>query len=116
MPREPDGTYSPVESFPGGRHSFNRRGSFERRVAETGSLRSLSRGQSQSRSQSRRESVERGARIAETGSLVPRTRSDSFGLPETIEDADPPPALDGPARVGGGGHGSRGEGGLKTAD
>ncbi|KAI0711416.1 hypothetical protein C8Q76DRAFT_592509, partial [Earliella scabrosa] len=86
--RDPDGTLSPVESLHSGRHSFNRRGSFERRVAETGSLRSLSRGHSHSR----RASVERGARIAETGSLVPRTRSDSFGLPETIEDADPPPA------------------------
>ncbi|TBU31425.1 hypothetical protein BD309DRAFT_956849 [Dichomitus squalens] len=81
-----DGTPSPVESFHSRRNSFNRRGSSERRVAETGRLRrSMSRGQSHSR----RESVERGARIAETGSLVPRNRSASFGLPETIEDADP---------------------------
>lgn len=86
--RDPDGMPSPVESLHSGRNSFNRRGSFERRIAETGSLRSLSRGQSHSR----RESVERGARIAETGSLVPRTSSDSFGLPGTIEDA-PPAAL-----------------------
>ena len=81
-----DGTPSPAESFHSRRNSFNRRGSFERRVAETGSLqRSMSRGQSHSR----RESVERGARIAETGSLVPRNRSDSFGLPEAVEDAEP---------------------------
>ncbi|KAI0747027.1 hypothetical protein C8Q80DRAFT_1104756 [Daedaleopsis nitida] len=107
--REYDGTVSPVDSFHNsGRSSFNRRGSFERRVAESGSLRSLSRGQSQSR----RASVERGARIAETGVLVPRTRSDSFGLPETIEDADSPPMANGPA----GGHGSRGGSGLEKVD
>lgn len=41
----------------------HRRGS-ERRVAETGNLRDLSQ------SRSRRQSVERGARVAETGSLV----------------------------------------------
>ncbi|KAI0674546.1 hypothetical protein C8Q78DRAFT_967530 [Trametes maxima] len=82
--RDPDGTPSPVESFNSRRNSFHRRGSFERRVAESGSLRS--RGPSQSR----RASVERGARIAETGSLVPRPRSGSFSLPETVEDADPP--------------------------
>ncbi|TFK81871.1 hypothetical protein K466DRAFT_440212, partial [Polyporus arcularius HHB13444] len=84
IPRDHDGTPSPAESFHSRRNSFNRRGSFDRRVVETGSLRSLSRGQSQSR----RESVERGARIAETGVLVPRTRSDSFGLPEGDESAD----------------------------
>ncbi len=87
IPRDHDGTPSPAESFHSRRNSFNRRGSFDRRVVETGSLRSLSRGQSQSR----RESVERGARIAETGVLVPRTRSDSFGLPEGDESADSPP-------------------------
>ena len=81
--RDHDGTPSPVESFHSRRDSFNRRGSFERRVAETGSLRSLSRGQSHSR----RESVERGARIAETGSLLPRTR-DHLELPETDEDVE----------------------------
>ncbi|KAI0777185.1 hypothetical protein BD413DRAFT_638649 [Trametes elegans] len=84
--REHDGTPSPVESFNSRRNSFHRRGSFERRIAETGGLRSRSRGQSPSR----RTSTERGARIAETGSLVPRPRSGSFSLPETIEDvADP---------------------------
>ncbi|KAI0698050.1 hypothetical protein C8T65DRAFT_582172 [Cerioporus squamosus] len=87
IPRDHDGTPSPAESLHSRRNSFNRRGSFERRVVETGSLRSMSRGQSQSR----RESVERGARIAETGVLVPRTRSDSFGLPEGDESADSPP-------------------------
>lgn len=87
VPRDHDGTPSPAESFHSRRDSFNRRGSFERRVVETGSLRSMSRGQSRSR----RESVERGARIAETGVLVPRTRSDSFGLPEGDESADSPP-------------------------
>ncbi|CDO70177.1 hypothetical protein BN946_scf184774.g5 [Trametes cinnabarina] len=80
--RDHDGTPSPVESFNSRRNSFNRRGSFERRVAETGSLRSLSH--------SRRASVERGARIAETGVLVPRPRSGSFSLPETVEDVASP--------------------------
>ncbi|KAI1797981.1 hypothetical protein LXA43DRAFT_978158 [Ganoderma leucocontextum] len=90
--RDHDGTPSPVESFHSRRNSFNRRGSFERRVAETGSLQR--RGPSQS--QSRRESVERGGRVAETGTLVPRHRADSFGLPvqEMVEDADPAPASD----------------------
>ncbi|KAI0371295.1 hypothetical protein BV20DRAFT_993518 [Pilatotrama ljubarskyi] len=89
--RDHDGTPSPVESFNSRRNSFHRRGSFERRIAETGSLRSMSTGQSHSR----RASVERGARIAETGVLVPRPRADSFSLlPETIEDDDDPGAPD----------------------
>ncbi|KAI8986676.1 hypothetical protein BD414DRAFT_536596 [Trametes punicea] len=84
--RDHDGTPSPVESINSRRNSFNRRGSFERRVAETGSLRNMS--------QSRRASVERGARIAETGVLVPRPRSGSFSLPETVEDVDSVDALE----------------------
>ncbi|KAH9887212.1 hypothetical protein C8Q73DRAFT_794776 [Cubamyces lactineus] len=87
VPHEHDGTPSPVESFNSRRNSFNRRGSFERRVAETGSLRSIS--------QSRRASVERGGRIAETGVLVPRARSGSVSLPETVEDDSYDPAASG---------------------
>lgn len=64
--------------------SFRRRGSFDRRVAETGNLRSLSRGASQSR----RASVERGARVAETGTLLPRGRARRGSLQETPEDGD----------------------------
>ncbi|KAM5532168.1 hypothetical protein V8D89_014193 [Ganoderma adspersum] len=87
--RDHDGTPSPVESFHSRRNSFNRRGSFERRIAETGTLQR----RPPSQSQSRRESVERGARVAETGTLVPRHRADSFGLPvhDILEDADPDP-------------------------
>ncbi|KAJ7598440.1 hypothetical protein C8J56DRAFT_914086 [Mycena floridula] len=73
--REP--AVSPTE--PSSRRNSNaRRGSFnERRVVETGSLRS-----------SRRESVERGARIAESGSLAngrSRAGSHSQVLPVTTE-------------------------------
>ncbi|KAI0824796.1 hypothetical protein BC628DRAFT_1419567 [Trametes gibbosa] len=85
IPRDHDGTPSPVESLNSRRNSFHRRGSFERRVAETGSLRGMS-------VHSRRASAERGARIAETGVLVPRPRSGSFSLPEAVEDAELSPA------------------------
>lgn len=72
--RDRDGPPSPNDSF-GSRHSpFHRRGSFERRVAESGSLRSLSGSRG-----GRRESVERGARVAETGTLIPRGRAESAG-------------------------------------
>lgn len=59
-----------------------RRGSFERRVPSGGeSYGAGFTGGSLSRpgSRSRRESVERGARIAETGQLVPRSRGNSMG-------------------------------------
>ncbi|KAJ6532783.1 hypothetical protein DFH09DRAFT_828960, partial [Mycena vulgaris] len=62
--REP--SLSPVE--PQSRRNSIRRGGA--RVAEAGNLRSISA--SRSASQSRRASVERGARVAETGQLVPR--------------------------------------------
>lgn len=58
-------------------------------MAESGNLRSISA----SRSQSRRESLERGARVAETGSLA-RSRAGSHSqgpsltLPSTTEDVD----------------------------
>ncbi|EIW55558.1 uncharacterized protein TRAVEDRAFT_151951, partial [Trametes versicolor FP-101664 SS1] len=90
IPRDHDGTPSPVESLNSRRSSFHRRGSFERRVVENGSL----RGRNGSQTHSRRASVERGARIAETGVLVPRPRSGSISLPEAVEDDDPPPAVD----------------------
>ncbi|GBE89077.1 hypothetical protein BKA93DRAFT_917435 [Sparassis latifolia] len=82
--QERDTTPSPVDSFSSRRNSFHRRGSFERRIAETGSLRSASRGQSHSR----RASVERGARVAETGSLIPRGLPEGDSLIETAEDAE----------------------------
>ncbi|KAH9849587.1 hypothetical protein C2E23DRAFT_870514 [Lenzites betulinus] len=87
IPRDHDGTPSPVESLNSRRNSFHRRGSSERRVAETGSLRGMG-------VHSRRASAERGGRIAETGILVPRPRSGSFSLPEAVEDAELSPAVD----------------------
>ncbi|KAJ3768829.1 hypothetical protein FB446DRAFT_249249 [Lentinula raphanica] len=66
-----------------------RRGEY--RVAETGNLRSISA--SRSTNHSRRESLERGARVAETGSLA-RSRAGSHSqgpssaLPSTSEDVD----------------------------
>ncbi|KAI0044318.1 hypothetical protein FA95DRAFT_285370 [Auriscalpium vulgare] len=65
---------SPVDTHTN-RWGVPRRGSFEWR-ASLMSDQSLRRS-SASRSQSRRESVERGARIAETGQLVPRSRTNS---------------------------------------
>lgn len=60
-----------------------RRGSFERRIPSGGETHATGgfTGGSLSRpgSRSRRESVERGARIAETGQLVPRSRGNSMG-------------------------------------
>ncbi|PCH44768.1 hypothetical protein WOLCODRAFT_124067 [Wolfiporia cocos MD-104 SS10] len=64
----------------GSPEAMHRRGSLDRRVAETGSLRSPSRG-------SRHGSVERGARLAETGILLPRGRVGRESLREEIEDA-----------------------------
>ncbi|OCH91282.1 hypothetical protein OBBRIDRAFT_775434 [Obba rivulosa] len=74
------------------RNSLHRHGSVERRVAESGSLRSASRGSAPSQSHSRRASVERGARVAETGQLVPRARTDS--LLEPVEDMELPANTD----------------------
>ncbi|THH12959.1 hypothetical protein EW146_g7212 [Bondarzewia mesenterica] len=74
---------SPVE-FHLGRSSIPRRGSFERRVADSQSLR-----RSVSRGNSRRESVERGARIAETGQLVPRSRTGSIASSGPSEVTSP---------------------------
>ncbi|KAJ4467005.1 hypothetical protein J3R30DRAFT_3309942 [Lentinula aciculospora] len=87
--REP--SLSPVE--PLSRRNSNagltgtRRGDY--RVAESGNLRSISA----SRSQSRRESLERGARVAETGSLArsragSHSQGQSHALPSTSEDVD----------------------------
>jgi len=61
---------SPVHSF-GRPDVVNRRPSFDRRFGDSSST--LTRG----RSGSRKESVERGARVAETGSLI-RSRGGSF--------------------------------------
>jgi hypothetical protein len=60
------------------RRGSNARGSIERRFVEPGSFRT-------GQSQSRRESVERGARIAETGTLIPRSRGDSRSASVTSE-------------------------------
>jgi len=70
-----DHSLSPVEPL-SRRESNARRGSFDRRIAESGSLLNLSR------ADSRRGSVERGARVAETGTLVPRNRA---GLSEAAD-------------------------------
>ncbi|KAF5389774.1 hypothetical protein D9757_006012 [Collybiopsis confluens] len=76
--------------------SGTRRG--EWRVAETGNLRSISA----SRSHSRRGSLERGGRVAETGSLVrSRAGSHSQGLPPML-----PPTTEDVDDDGGGGDGS----------
>ncbi|KAH7872109.1 uncharacterized protein C8R40DRAFT_1173847 [Lentinula edodes] len=87
--REP--SLSPVEPLSRRNSSAGltgaRRGDY--RVAESGNLRSISA----SRSHSRRESLERGARVAETGSLA-RSRAGSHSqgpsltLPSTTEDVD----------------------------
>lgn len=76
---------SPVDSFSLSRRpSTNiRRGNSEVRMAESGNLREMSR------SRSRRESVERGARVAETGSLVrdaSRSRAGRAPAPPIDED------------------------------
>ncbi|KZT00642.1 uncharacterized protein LAESUDRAFT_530964 [Laetiporus sulphureus 93-53] len=73
-----DGPPSPVSPLGSRAHSFHHRRSFDRHVAETGNLRSVSRGHS------RRASVERGARIAETGTLLPRGR---LGRDESLQEA-----------------------------
>jgi hypothetical protein len=70
LPRDP--SMSPVGSTgPSRRNSNARRGNFEHRVVEPGHM--------------RRGSVERGARIAETGTLVPRSRAGSQSLAPTTE-------------------------------
>ncbi|KAG9218000.1 hypothetical protein CCMSSC00406_0010417 [Pleurotus cornucopiae] len=76
-----DPSISPIEPL-SRRNSNARRGSLDRRVVETGSLRTMSR------SGSRRGSVERGARIAETGTLLPRSRASSQSLSTTNEVPD----------------------------
>jgi len=73
-----DPSLSPVE--PLSRRGSHRRGSFDRRVPESGNYRPYSQ------SHSRRESVERGARIAESGTLIPRSRAGSQSLAPTTED------------------------------
>ena len=57
------------------------RGGSDRRIAESGTFRN-------GRSRSHRESVERGARIAEMGTLVPRSRAGSQSLGTTFGTAD----------------------------
>lgn len=74
-----DPSMSPAE--PSSRRGFHRRGSFERRVPEPANYRSYSQ------SHSRRGSVERGARVAESGTLIPRSRAGSHSLAPTSEDA-----------------------------
>ncbi|OJA21413.1 hypothetical protein AZE42_01922 [Rhizopogon vesiculosus] len=71
----PEHPMSPVGSS---RRSSNARGGIERRFVEPGNFRTNG-------SQSRRESIERGARIAETGTLIPRSRGDSRSASVTSE-------------------------------
>lgn len=75
LPRR-DPSLSPIEPLSRRNSITNRRGSFDRRVAETGNLRSLSH--------SRRASIERGGRVAETGTLI-RSRAGSQSLSSTSE-------------------------------
>lgn len=74
---------SPVDSFSLSRRSSAgvRRGSFERRVADSGSLREISG--------SRRGSVERGGRVAETGSLVRSRASSAASTPAVVNEPLP---------------------------
>jgi len=65
MHRDP--SLSPVE--PLGCGASHRRGSFERRLPDSGNYRTYSQ------SHSRQESVGRGARVAESGTLIPRGRA-----------------------------------------
>ncbi|KAF8886129.1 hypothetical protein BD779DRAFT_1441837 [Infundibulicybe gibba] len=76
-------SHSPAESL-SRRNSNPRRGSLDWRVADSGSFRSIGH----SRGNSRRSSVERGARVAESGTLIPRNRADSQSLPATAEAPD----------------------------
>ncbi|KAJ7150925.1 hypothetical protein C8R43DRAFT_1096780 [Mycena crocata] len=84
--RDRDHSLSPVE--PQSRRNSIRRGNG--RVVESGSLRSIEH----SASQSRRASVERGARVAETGQLIPRSQQgqgaqypgDEYSAPTTPRD------------------------------
>jgi hypothetical protein len=73
-----DPSLSPVE--PLSRRGSHRRGSFDRRVPDPGNYRPYNQ------SHSRRESVERGARVAESGTLIPRSRASSQSLATTSED------------------------------
>jgi hypothetical protein len=77
-----DPSLSPVE--PLSRRNSNARRGTDWRVAESGSLRGINR----SGDTSRRGSIERGARVAETGTLVPRSRAGSHSLAPTTEAPD----------------------------
>ncbi|KAG1840842.1 hypothetical protein DFJ58DRAFT_857859 [Suillus subalutaceus] len=70
-----DHSLSPV--VPPSRRSSNARGNIERRFADP--IRN-------NRSRSRHESVERGARVAETGQLIPRSRRDSQSIAATSSE------------------------------
>ncbi|KAH7924383.1 hypothetical protein BV22DRAFT_1066924 [Leucogyrophana mollusca] len=67
-----DHSLSPIE--PLSRRDSNARGTLDRRISEQATYRTFSR------SHSRRGSVERGARVAETGTLIPRSRASSQSL------------------------------------
>jgi hypothetical protein len=64
------------------RRGSHRRGSFDRRVAADPG----NNYRTYSQNHSRRESVERGARVAESGTLIPRSRAGSQSLASTSED------------------------------
>ncbi|KAL0957986.1 hypothetical protein HGRIS_000162 [Hohenbuehelia grisea] len=79
--RDRDASLSPVEPLSRRNSNAQSRGSAGAgaRVAETGSLRALSR------SHSRRGSIDRGVRVAESGTLFQRSRASSQSLPPTDE-------------------------------
>ncbi|KAF8067806.1 hypothetical protein FPV67DRAFT_1562066 [Lyophyllum atratum] len=73
------GEHSPAE--PSSRRNSGTRRGADWRTTESG-IRGISD------NNSRRNSVERGARVAETGTLIPRSRTDSYSLPPTTETPD----------------------------
>jgi hypothetical protein len=82
----PHRDHSLSPGVPLSRRSSNPRGNIERRFADPVSIRN-------NRSPSRHESIERGARVAETGQLIPRSRRDSQSVSATSAEA--PAAVEG---------------------
>jgi len=76
--RDRDASLSPIEPLSRRNSNAQSRGGAGARVAETGSLRALS---------SRRGSIDRGGRVAESGTLIQRSRASSQSLPPTDEVA-----------------------------
>lgn len=82
----PHRDHSLSPGVPLSRRSSNPRGNIERRFADPVSIRN-------NRSPSRHESIERGARVAETGQLIPRSSRDSQSVSATSAEA--PAAVEG---------------------